>query len=49
MIKADLSGWVEEQAQWLRENSFDERDVPNLTDEVLTLDFIPRALSSLAP
>ncbi|WP_267421232.1 DUF29 family protein [Methylobacterium sp. GC_Met_2] len=49
MTKADLSGWAKDQAQLLREMRFDERDVPNLTDEVLTLDFMPLALSSLAP
>ena len=46
--RADLRAWAGEQAQLLRENRFDERDVPNRIDEVPALDVVPRELSSLA-
>lgn len=35
--QADLCAWAEEQARLLRERRFDELDVPNLIDEVLSV------------
>ncbi len=36
--QADLCAWAEEQARLLRERRFDELDVPNLIDEVLSVE-----------
>ncbi|MCJ2073712.1 DUF29 domain-containing protein [Methylobacterium sp. J-030] len=35
--QTDLCAWAEEQARLLRERRFDELDVPNLIDEVLSV------------